>query len=152
MVPGANVDLVPDSPYHWKELQTDCFEIVISGQVLEHAEFFWITFGEMVRVASLGGLICLIVPNGFAEHRYPVDCYRFFTDGVVALARYYCLEILHAHTNLGPQGDSRWISATQADCMLVARKPYEGAAKMVDLSTYSCTPADHITLAQVHSS
>lgn len=151
MVPGANVDLVPDSPYLWKELQTDCFEIVISGQVLEHAEFFWITFGEMVRVASLGGLICLIVPNGFAEHRYPVDCYRFFTDGVVALARYYCLEILHAHTNLGPKGDSRWISATQADCMLVARKPYAGAAKMVDLSTYSCTPADHITLAQVPS-
>jgi len=146
MAPGPNVDIVPVIPYQWKELATDGFDIVISGQVLEHAEFFWITVGEMVRVTSPGGLIAIIVPNGFPEHRYPVDCYRFFTDGVVALARYYCLEILHAHTNLGPVGDPRWISSTQADCMLVARKPYAGAAQLVDLSTYTCLPADHSSL------
>ena len=149
MAPGPNVDIVPATPYKWKELGTDNFDIVISGQVLEHAEFFWVTVGEMVRVTRLGGLICIIVPNGFAEHRYPVDCYRFFTDGVVAMARYYCLEILHAHTNLGPPGDIRWISDTQADCMLVARKPYEGKPKLVDLETYSCTPLDHNILASV---
>ena len=57
MAPGPNVDIVPVIPYQWKELATDGFDIVISGQVLEHAEFFWITVGEMVRVTSPGGLI-----------------------------------------------------------------------------------------------
>ena len=41
---GPNVDLVVDDPYSWKEINNESFDIVISGQALEHCEFFWLAF------------------------------------------------------------------------------------------------------------
>lgn len=143
MEAGPNVDIVPSSPYQWKELNDDKFDVVISGQALEHIEFFWVSIAEMVRVTKEGGLICIIAPNGFGEHRYPVDCWRFFTDGMVALARYNQLEILHTHTNAAPSiNESEWFSSDCADSMLIAKKPYAGGAKIIDLANYKCIPAD----------
>jgi len=141
MEKGPNVDLVLSNPYDWSNIETDGFDLVISGQTFEHIEFFWATMSEMARVLRKDGLLCLIAPNGFVEHRYPVDCYRFFTDGMVALARFVSLDVLHAHTNCAPKGASPiWQSETRADSMLVARKPYEGDAKHIDLKTYTCIP------------
>lgn len=143
MEKGPNVDLVLQNPYNWKELETDSYDIVISGQAFEHVEFFWVTMSEMTRVLKKDGLMCIIAPNGFEEHRYPVDCYRFFTDGMVALARYVNLEVLHAHTNAAPnKSDSEWYSKEAADAMLVAQKPYSGTTTYVDLNTYKCIPVD----------
>jgi ubiquinone/menaquinone biosynthesis C-methylase UbiE len=141
---GPNVDVVLENPYDWSSLETDTFDVVISGQALEHIEFFWITMAEMTRVLKKDGLICIIAPNGFDEHRYPVDCYRFFSDGLVALARYAGLEAIHAHTNCAPESASdEWYSLTRADSMLVAKKTYSGAARFADLKTYKCIPGDH---------
>ena len=140
---GKNVDIVPSSPYMWPEIEDDSYDAVISGQALEHIEFFWITVCEMVRVLKEGGVLCIVAPNGFEEHRYPVDCWRFFTDGMVALARYTNLETLHAHTNCGPDiSASEWFSEDCADSMLIARKPYSGKARTVDMKEYRCIPAD----------
>lgn len=146
MEAGPNVDLVEPNPYVFKSLLNDQKDVVISGQAFEHIEFFWITMAEMVRVTKPGGLICIIAPQGFNEHRYPVDCYRFFTDGMAALARYCQLEILHAHTNKGPEGVEGWHSDSCADSMLVAKKTYSGRAKLIDPLTYTCTPPDHSAL------
>ncbi len=144
MVSGPNVDIVLENPYVWKDLETDSIDVVISGQAFEHAEFFWITLSEMTRVLKKGGLLCIIAPNGFGEHRHPVDCYRFFTDGMISLARYVCLEPIHAHTNLGPTKYSKdWFSAEYADSMLIARKNYSGNTQYVDLAKYICIPPDH---------
>ncbi len=144
MEQGPNVDIVLENPYDWSELHTDSFDIVISGQAFEHIEFFWVTMAEMTRVLKKEGLICILAPNGFSEHRYPVDCYRFFTDGMVALSRYVCLEIIHAHTNLGPdENNTEWYSDFKADSMLIAKKNYDGKTKFVDLKTYTCSPANH---------
>jgi SAM-dependent methyltransferase len=143
MEPGPNVDIVATRPYQWDEIADDIFDAVISGQALEHIEFFWVTVAEMVRVTKEGGLICIIAPNGFEEHRYPVDCWRFFTDGMIAIARYYQLEILNAHTNAAPTAqDIDWYSSDCADSMLVARKKYSGSARIVDLNKYECIPGD----------
>lgn len=146
MTPGPNVDLVPKDPYSWQEIKTGNFDVVISGQALEHSEFFWLTMSEMVRVLKPGGLICIIVPNGFGEHRYPVDCWRFFTDGLVALARYTSLEVIHAHTNCTPLTNPiqlAWLNRAKADSMLVAKKPYAGATRILETNSYKCKPADH---------
>mgnify|MGYP006278801103 CR=1 FL=1 len=143
---GPNVDIVLDYPYSWDQIQPDSFDIVISGAVLEHVEFPWRTFSEMTRVLKPGGLLCIIVPNGFREHRYPVDCWRFFTDGVIALARWTNLEILHAHTNAGPTAnDLDWFSfwGRAAETMLVARKPYSGPPQHVNFSRYKISVPDH---------
>ena len=143
MEEGPNVDIVLKNPYDWSAVQSDTFEIVISGQAFEHIEFFWKTMEEMTRVLKKGGLLCLIVPNGFGEHRYPVDCYRFFTDGMIALARYVGIEPLHAHTNCAPNAsDVYWYSTTEADSMLIARKNFEGMARHPDFQTYRCVPVD----------
>jgi SAM-dependent methyltransferase len=147
MEAGSNVDIVLRNPYDWNELKTDNYDIVISGQAFEHIEFFWITISEMARVLKKDGLLCIIAPSGFAEHRYPVDCYRFFTDGMVALARYVSLEILHAHTNCGPNPESiDWYNPIAADSVLIAKKSYYGPAKYVNLKTYVCVPPDHVIL------
>ena len=143
MEEGPNVDFIPECVYQWKELEDDQFDIVISGQALEHIEFFWLTVSEMVRVTKENGLICIIAPNGFEEHRYPVDCWRFFTDGMVALGRFNKLDILNAHTNCAPTlEDKDWYSEDCADTMLIAKKPYSGKPQTVDLKDYNCLPAN----------
>ena len=139
---GPNVDLVLRSPYRWDEVATDSFDVVISGQSLEHIEFFWKTLEEMVRVLKPGGLLCLVVPNQCDEHRYPVDCYRFYTDGMAALGRYTQLDILHAHIDCAPPGADGWHERSVTDAMLVASKPYAGPARLPDFSSYRCIPAN----------
>jgi len=144
MQDGPNVDIVLKNPYDWSQIDTDTFDLVISGQAFEHIEFFWVTLAEMARVLKQNGLLFVIAPHGFDEHRFPVDCYRFFSDGMVALARYVSLEPLHTHTNAAPNaGCTDWYSQTEADSVLVARKTYGGQTRYVDLSTYTCVPADH---------
>lgn len=147
MAKGPNVDIVLENPYNWAEIGTESFDIVISGQAFEHVEFFWITMSEMTRVLKKDGLLCIIVPNGFGEHRYPVDCYRFFSDGMVALARYVSLDVLHAHTNAAPaKQNAGWYSEKDADSVLIAQKPYSGTTQLVNTSTYVCVPADQEAL------
>jgi SAM-dependent methyltransferase len=147
MSEGNNVDVVLKSPYQWAEFETDSFDIVISGQAFEHIEFFWLTMSEIARVLKKDGLVCVIAPRGFDEHRYPVDCYRFFTDGMVALARYVSFEVLHAHTNCAPSGAPReWYSQSAADSVLVATKPYTGEVVHPNMSEYTCIPSDHASL------
>ena len=131
---GPNVDIVPKDAYIWDEIENDTYDVVISGQALEHIEFFWKTMENIVRVTKKGGIICIIAPNGFGEHRYPVDCWRFFTDGMIALARYYMLKIVHSHTNAAPTiQDDDWFSSSEADSILIAEKPYEGEAREINL-------------------
>lgn len=122
MAAGKNVDLVLDNLYDWGEIPADSFDIVISGQAFEHIEYFWQTAEEVARILRPGGLLCLIAPSGGFEHRYPVDCWRFYPDGMRALARYVGLEVVEAYAQWDqaqhPDGDPIW-----QDCVLVARKP-----------------------------
>jgi SAM-dependent methyltransferase len=61
--PGPNVDIVLRDPYDWKEVGSASVDLLVSGQVLEHVEFFWITMLEVARVLRPGGLACLIAPS-----------------------------------------------------------------------------------------
>lgn len=126
MEAGDNVDIVAENPYAFP-IADDSYDNVISGQTFEHSEFFWVTMQEMVRVCRKGGYIVVIAPAVWEEHRYPVDCYRFLTDGMIALARWCGLEVLHADFKV--------------DAILIARKPYEGL-KIVDLKEYKCVPTE----------
>ncbi|MCE7798385.1 methyltransferase domain-containing protein [Sphingobium sufflavum] len=83
----SNAQLVFQDSYRFP-LDDQSMDIVISGQMLEHCEFFWLTFAEMMRVVRPGGYVFLIAPSSGPEHRYPVDCYRFYPDAYRALARY----------------------------------------------------------------
>lgn len=84
---GPGVSIVLEDPYTIP-LASESVDIVISGQMLEHCEFFWRSFDEMVRVLRPGGYIFLIAPSAGPIHNYPVDCYRFYPDSYRALARH----------------------------------------------------------------
>lgn len=84
---GPGVDIVLDDPYKIP-LPDGSVDIVLSGQMLEHCEFFWLAFAEMVRVLKPDGLLLLIAPSAGPIHRYPVDCYRFYPDAFHALAKH----------------------------------------------------------------
>ncbi len=125
LAPGPNVDVVLPSPYAWSGLASASFDVVISGQAFEHIEFFWLTMLEVARVLRPGGLCCILVPAAGFQHRYPLDCWRFFPDGLRALARWARLEVLEARTQWLPfgyeDGSDLW-----RDSLLVARKPRRG--------------------------
>ena len=122
MSAGANVDIVLHDPYHWAELDSNTFDIVISGQALEHIEFFWLAMLEIQRILKPGGICCLIAPSSGPEHRYPVDCWRFYPDGFRALAKYANLQVLEVYvqwdSEFYPDRDAVW-----NDCVLIAKKP-----------------------------
>lgn len=69
------------------------FDIVISGQTIEHCWNFWELFAEMVRVCANDGLLILVAPTEGHEHRFPVDCYRFLPDSFQALADAHTLHV-----------------------------------------------------------
>ena len=119
---GDGVDLVLADPYDWADLADESFDVVISGQVFEHIEFPWVTILEVARVLRPGGLVCIIVPAGGYEHRYPVDCWRYYPDGARALAHWADLDVLVAETSWTPTGEYTDDSAGWQDTVLVARK------------------------------
>lgn len=143
MVSGPNVDIVAKVPYKWEEIHDDSFDVLISGQAFEHIEFPWLTISEIARVLKPGSLACVIAPNGLCQHRYPVDCWRFFEDGFIALAKWANLEILHASVNLAPlNAPIGWYDNGNKDCMVVLRKPEHWNNDIIDIFNYSCVPSD----------
>jgi len=120
MAPGDNVDVVLDNPYKWREIGTHRADVLISGQAFEHIEFFWITMLEIARVLKPGGICCIIAPSGGPEHRYPVDCWRFYRDGFAAMARFARVKVLDiiAHD---PGADYDDMSNLWSDTMLIGQ-------------------------------
>ncbi len=137
IVPGINVDIVLRSPYRWKEIGSKTYDCVACGQMFEHDEFFWLTMLEIYRILKPGGLCCIIAPSGGMEHRYPVDCYRYYPDGLKAAARYAGFDVLEAYAQwnpeLYPEMDSMW-----RDCVLVARRPENGWRSTLSAAVSRC--------------
>jgi SAM-dependent methyltransferase len=94
VIHGQNVDIVLNNPYEWKEIEDNFFDVIISGQAFEHIEFPWLTIKEVERVLKPNGLFCLIVPSKGPEHKAPYDCWRFYPDGIKALAKWVNLNVV----------------------------------------------------------
>jgi hypothetical protein len=118
---GENVDIVLEDPYHWREIRSGSADVVVSGQAFEHIEFFWLAMLEIARVLKPEGLCCVIAPSGGPEHRYPVDCWRFYPDGFTALAHFASLEVLEVYSQNETAGYSDG-SDMWKDTVLVCRK------------------------------
>lgn len=81
---GNGVDIVISDPYCLPQ-DDESVDVVVSSSCLEHSEFFWLSFNEMLRILKPSGLLYLNVPSNGDYHRYPVDCWRFFPDSGIAL-------------------------------------------------------------------
>lgn len=114
---GNNVDIIIENAYDWKEIDENSYDVVVTGQALEHMEFFWLTMEQINKVLKPGGLCCIIVPSKGPVHRNPYDCYRFNEDGVRSLAKYVNFDILDAGTT------AKEVAKPWYDSYVIARKP-----------------------------
>ena len=122
MTEGNNVDIVLKNPYAWREIKNNSVDVFISGQAFEHVEYIWILMLEVYRVLKPGGICCIIAPAGGFEHRYPVDCWRFYPDGLNALAKFSKMATIEAYTQWEPEGYTKDNSDVWQDSVLVCRK------------------------------
>lgn len=86
----------------------ESFDVVISGQTLEHAEHPWILAREMGRVLKPGGIVCWIAPWRFHVHKdelCPYDRWRILDDGMKVLLKEAGLDVIdcwmHADDTVG---------------------------------------------------
>jgi SAM-dependent methyltransferase len=63
----------------------DAYDVVISGQVIEHVKKIWRWIQEVERVCKKGGHVIIINPVSWPYHTHSVDCWRIFPDGMRAL-------------------------------------------------------------------
>lgn len=114
---GNNVDIVVTDIYNWFEIEDKSYDVVISGQFFEHLEFFWLTMSQIERVLKPGGYVCIIAPSNGPKHGGDMsNCYRFYEDGLRAMAKYVDLEVLHVSV------DNREEAKPWYDACLVAHK------------------------------
>ena len=99
---GPNVDYVATDPYFWDEIDDNSIDLVISGQALEHCEYPWLIFEETKRVLKYSGKCIFIAPSSGHEHKFPVDCWRIYPDGMKALCKHAGLKVLHCETDWDP--------------------------------------------------
>jgi len=112
--PGKNVDVVIADPYNWSEFPGHYFDVVISCSAFEHMEYPWLAIKEIERVAR--NLVAIVVPQDCPEHKCPLDCYRYYPDGLRALAKWAGLKVLEVYRTKG----EKWTT-----CLMVAKKsPY----------------------------
>ena len=72
----------------------DSYDVVLSGQVLEHVRKPWRWLPEVARVCKPGGLVVTISPVSWPYHEAPVDCWRAHPEGMRALYADAGLEVI----------------------------------------------------------
>jgi len=82
IVAGKNVDIVG-----WENIVKK-YDVIISGQTIEHVNHPWDWLKLAANKLNKNGLLCVIAPNTFVEHRYPIDTYRYYPDGIRDLFNY----------------------------------------------------------------
>lgn len=84
MCPSPGLTWVAPDEYHFP-VPDNSFDVVLSGQVLEHVRKAWVWMREVARVCKPGGLVITINPVNWAYHEWPVDCWRIYPEGIRAL-------------------------------------------------------------------
>ena len=69
------------------------YDVVLSGQVIEHVQKPWLWLGELKRVIRSNGLIITINPVSWPYHEAPIDCWRIYPSGIEGLAEEHGLSV-----------------------------------------------------------
>lgn len=85
VTPGRNVDLIVPSDEDAIWPHTGEFDVVISGQCVEHVRKPWKWIKQVASLAKSGGIIWITGPNQWEFHQYPIDCWRIWPDGMRGL-------------------------------------------------------------------
>ena len=109
-------------------LRDDAYDVVLSGQVIEHVRKIWTWYRELARVCRPGGLVITICPVTWPYHEDPVDCWRIYPEGMKALCEEAGLEpVLVKCENREPPPrlvGNRWFLSKQAVKALMGQEPF----------------------------
>ncbi len=79
-------------------IQNGTYDIVLSGQVMEHVKKIWLWVAELERICKPGGKVAIISPVSWPYHEAPVDCWRIYPDGMKSLLEdFTSLELEHCN-------------------------------------------------------
>ena len=74
-------------------VEDEAYDIVLSGQVMEHVRRIWRWMPELTRVCRAGGHVITISPVSWPYHEVPLDCWRVYPEGMRALSEEAGLEV-----------------------------------------------------------
>lgn len=140
-IPGNGVDYVLSDPYKYP-FADNSVDVVVTSSCFEHAELFWVSFLEALRILRPSGLLYINAPSSWmAYHREPVDCWRFYPDAAKALETWAAYNKYNTmaletfiHPPLPPQDMSDWVAVFLKD----RDQQYMHKSRMLD----SMTPYD----------
>ncbi|MFT8245964.1 methyltransferase domain-containing protein [Roseomonas sp. BN140053] len=144
IAPGPNVDIVPCDPYRWAEIPDASVDVVVSGQAFEHIEWPWLTIREIARVLRGNGLAAIVAPSAGPVHRFPVDCWRYYPDGMPALASFAGLGVVENHWS---EGYAYPDCAFWGEAFAVLQRPAAGAASPADCAGNAAPAAASVLAA-----
>jgi SAM-dependent methyltransferase len=75
----------PKSDVYSFAIPDNTYDIVFSGNVIEHVAKVWRWVPELARITKPGGLVITINPTSWPYHPAPIDCWRIYPDGMQAL-------------------------------------------------------------------
>lgn len=85
-IDGPNVDMIMDA--HDLKFPDATFDVVVCTEMLEHDSAFWITLSEIRRVLKKDGHFLMTTRgNGFLEHGWPEDYWRFMPNSGAIIAK-----------------------------------------------------------------
>lgn len=73
------------SPYSFP-IADNVYDIVLSGQVIEHVQDIFSWLKEIRRIVKNGGVIITINPVSWPYHEAPIDCWRIYPSAIEVLA------------------------------------------------------------------
>jgi SAM-dependent methyltransferase len=82
-------------------LRANSVDVVVSGQTFEHVPFVWVSMIEIARVLRPCGHAFVTAPSRGHVHGGQ-DCWRFYPDGMRALAAWSGLELRETSTDFPP--------------------------------------------------
>jgi len=112
--PSAYRSMVSDRSLTWETLDIDgrpeltytatseysfpipdnSYDLVVSGQVIEHVRKIWVWIKEVARVCKVGGFVITVNPVSWPFHEAPLDCWRAYPDGMRALYEDASLDVV----------------------------------------------------------
>jgi len=120
-------------------IEDNTFDIVLSGQVIEHVKKIWRWMPELARICKPGGLVITINPISWGYHEAPVDCWRIYPEGIRALHEEAGLKTqLAVFESLDPQVEfSPLYLFKQAVKALLGKKPFVPREWLAAIDTVS---------------
>lgn len=95
------------------------YDLVLSGQVIEHVRKPWKWLPEVARVTKPGGLVITLNPVSWTYHEDPVDCWRIYPEGMQALYAEAALEVLLSRwESLESPGHAHYIPGVSQECRI----------------------------------